>query len=350
MDRHPPALQHDAHRYRVRRLEAALLGVDRRAVRGPSAVAGWLLAAALTTGCALLAWVRPVAVTDAPILLDAESGTLYVRLDETLHPVLNLTSARLIAGADAVPHPVPAAVIGRSRRGPALGIPGAPQTLGTALTGPFGWAICDTGGGATAVLAGLDPPAPLDPQQAVPVTSTVSGATYLLYRGRRIAVDPGAVPAVANPVPALLLGALPEAPPNTEIPDRLAVLPTGTTLCVHWRPDDPAAELSAGLPALPTAPVGLAQADGAGPALDGVYLPPGRSAYVRAVGVSGAAGTAGARYLICDTGVRYPIDDDVVARSLGLPGEPSPVPWPMLTGLPVGPLLSRDAALRPPAR
>ena len=80
----------------------------------------------------------------------------------------------------------------------------------------------------------------------------------------------------------------------------------------------------------------LSQADGRGPALDAVYLPPGRSAYVR------ATDRVGTRYLVTDTGVRFAIHDDDAAHDLGLP---APVPaWPMLATLPSGPELSRQNA------
>ena len=97
------------------------------------------------------------------------------------------------------------------------------------------------------------------------------------------------------------------------------------------------------------APVTLAQADGAGPALDAVYLPPGRSAYVR------ANGRVGTRYLVTDTGVRFAIHDDDAAHDLGLPAAATAAPWPMLAALPSGPELSqanasvaRDTVAGPP--
>ncbi|WP_038865917.1 type VII secretion protein EccB, partial [Mycobacterium avium] len=68
-----------------------------------------------------------------------------------------------------------------------------------------------------------------------------------------------------------------------------------------------------------------------------VYLPTGRSAYVR------AGANAGTRYLITDTGVRFAVPDDDAAADLGL-GQPSPAPWPLLTLLPAGPELSRPNA------
>jgi ESX secretion system ATPase EccB len=85
------------------------------------------------------------------------------------------------------------------------------------------------------------------------------------------------------------------------------------------------------------APVALSQADGPGPALDAVYLPPGRSANAR------VDGRGGARYLVTETGVRFAIHDDDAAHDLGLPA-PIPAPWPVLAALPSGPELSRQTA------
>ena len=84
-------------------------------------------------------------------------------------------------------------------------------------------------------------------------------------------------------------------------------------------------------------PVALAQADGPGPALDAVYVPPGANAYVR------AGDNAGTRYLITDTGARFAIHDDDAAHALGL-DDACPAPWPLLTLLPAGPELSRQNA------
>jgi hypothetical protein len=122
-----------------------------------------------------------------------------------------------------------------------------------------------------------------------------------------------------------------------------------TTLCVSWaHTASGAAEISmlaGGLPIPPgQQPVLLSQADGRGAAIDAVYLPPGRSAYVRSTGLSGANADAGTRYLITDTGVRFAIDDDEAARDLGLPNTTIPAPWQLLATLPSGPELSRAKA------
>ena len=52
---------------------------------------------------------------------------------DTVHPVLNLASARLIAGTPANPEVVSAAAIDNAKRGPLVGIPGAPATISTPL-------------------------------------------------------------------------------------------------------------------------------------------------------------------------------------------------------------------------
>ncbi len=357
-------LQVSAHRYVTRRLEGALLRGDVRPVpaRPQSLAVGGLLASVAVAVCALLAFVQPQPVLGSTtIVMGRQTGALFVRVDDTLHPVLNLASARLIAATDVQPQPVRESDLGRAKRGPLLGIPGAPQVLGTALSADeSSWAVCDTGGDVahtTTVVVGdgrTGPGAhPVDSGQAVLVTSG-AGTTYLVDRGRRAVVslaDPAVMRVAPRRVSELLLNAIPEAPPVAEFP-RFPVaspLPGASTLCVRWtgRPGGGADITLLASDRLPLpageAPVALAQADGEGPALDAVYLPPGRSAYVRSTGVSGGVG--GARYLITDTGVRFAVGDDDDAHRLGLPATPAPAPWPVLVGLPAGPQLSRQRAL-----
>ncbi|MBS4728891.1 type VII secretion protein EccB [Mycobacterium sp. SM1] len=158
-----------------------------------------------------------------------------------------------------------------------------------------------------------------------------------------IAVAPDVIG--ANPIVSAL--------PVSTFPDRASPPLTGdfSTLCVTWASTQPGhAEASlraVGTPPIPDgqAAVTLSQADGTGPALDRVYLPPGRSAYVRSTGLSGDHPQSGTRYLITDTGTRFSIHDDDAARDLGLPVAAIPAPWPVLTALPAGPDLGRDSAL-----
>ena len=98
-------LQVSGYRFLLRRMEHALVRGDVRMLDDPlraqslSLIAGCVLAVIAIAGCAILAFVRPQGTLgSAPIVVTSESGALYVRIGDTMHPVLNLASARLIAG------------------------------------------------------------------------------------------------------------------------------------------------------------------------------------------------------------------------------------------------------------
>ncbi|MCV7426461.1 type VII secretion protein EccB [Mycobacterium montefiorense] len=440
------------YRFLLRRIARALLSGDTCASSeplwsrtGPLKV-GCVLAAIGLAGCAFVGVLRPqVRLDHAQIVVGRATGALYVRVGDIWHPAMNLASARLIAATDANPQPVSESELSHTKRGPLLGIPGAPQLLGPLLSGDeAAWTICDTdGGAATTVVVGSTRGSSarrLGRDQALLVTSGTGPPAYLLYNGLRAVVDladtavlralrlEGRAPTVVS---QSLLNAVPEAPPITAprirgaggkaagLPafpvgsvlrvtradgdEYYAVLSTGvqrvgqvaadlmrfsdsrgvanviavapdvlrgaqisntlpvqtfperapgdgssngttTTVCASSAPtaSGPAGVafvVGSGLPLrADQTPVALSQADGRGPALDGVYVPPGHGAYVR--GNSGA----GARYLVTDTGVRFAIHDNDSAHDLGLRTEAVPVPWPMLALLPSGPELSRANA------
>ncbi len=453
MPRQPTTwLQVSGYRFLLRRLECALLtgshfgqvhpAGGRPPARSAPLAVGCVVAAIATAGCAVLALLRPQPALDrAQIVLTRESGALYVRVGDTWHPALNLASARLVAATAADPLPVRESDLARTKRGPLLGIPGAPQLLGRPLSGDESvWTICDAdGAGATTVVVGpleVSSVRRLPPDRAVLVAPPSGSPAYLLYEGGRAMVDladaavlralrlEGRAP---RSVSQLLLNAVPEASPIaaprvrdagaavpglpgipvgsvlriaradgdeyyavvaggvqrigrvaadilrfsdsrgtadtvTVAPDAIRAaaivdaLPVASfpdwaptlvdvsgELCVTWGPPSSGRSAVAflagrGLP-VPAgqAAVTLSQADGHGPALDAVYLPPGRSAYVR------GDGRAGACYLVTETGVRFAVHDDQAARDLGLPAA-TPAPWPVLTALPSGPELSREKA------
>ncbi|MGV0048964.1 type VII secretion protein EccB [Mycobacterium colombiense] len=444
MPRQPATWLHvSAYRYLLRRTERALLreaaGLPTHPRSGPVAL-GCVAAAVAMAGCAVLGLLRPhVALDRAQIVVSRESGALFVRVGDVWHPVLNLASARLIAATAADPQPVPESALGATKRGPLLGIPGAPQFLGRPLSvGDMGWSICaSTGASTTTVIIGRrsEGPAvhPVPEGHAILAAPPSGSPAYLLYDGHRAMVDLDDAAVVRAlriegraplPVAQALLNAVPEAPPIapprlrgrggaapglpgfavgsvlritradgdefyavlatgvqrigrvaadllrlrnpqgtanpvTVAPDAIRAAPVVAELPVALFPDraptlaPPAGTLCAGweeartgvtllaenaLPIPPDrTPVALAQADGDGPALDAVYVPPGASAYVR------AGDEAGTRYLIADTGVRFAVHDDAAAHDLGL-GDAGPAPWPLLSLLPAGPELSRQNA------
>lgn len=374
------------YRFLLRRMESALCGRDISTEYGRARLAALMvgcgLAAIMITAAVFLGFQRPTAALSATrLVMNRDSGALYVRVGDTWHPALNLASARLIAATNANPKPVSDSDLLGTQRGPLLGIPGAPQSL-SPVSRESGWAICDSGtpvSPATTVVLGLKvSPALrwLGPEQSMLVAPESGSPTYLLHNGRRAVVnlaEPGLASALRltgvppRAVSQALLNAVPEAPPITMsqltgeggshpvVPvERLGfpapLAESHATVCAVWEPGQAISFLAGtGLP-IPAGltPVSLSQADNDGPAVDAVYLPPGRSAYVRAVrffqSTSGGKANVDARYLITDVGVRFSIHDDEAARDLGLPPEASPAPWPMLTVLPCGPELSKQNA------
>ncbi|WP_033720453.1 type VII secretion protein EccB, partial [Mycobacterium avium] len=110
------------------------------------------LTAAALAAATLLGLLRPhVALDGARVVLARDSGALFVRVGDTWHPVLNLASARLIAASAVDPLTIRQADLDGSKRGPLLGIPGAPAFLGRPLAAAE--SLCDSdGAGATTIL------------------------------------------------------------------------------------------------------------------------------------------------------------------------------------------------------
>ncbi|MGU3502928.1 type VII secretion protein EccB [Mycobacterium sp. C31M] len=354
------AQQVSGYRFLTRRMEYALVCRDVRMLDDPirvqsrSLAAGVAITAIVLAVCAVLALLRPHGpLGDDPIVVVRESGAVYVRVGDTVHAALNLASARLIARTPAQPQLVSAAMVADAEHGPMMGIPGAPATLDPVLEADrSAWTVCDGADrGSTLIIGASGEQAAAAP---VLVTSRESARTYLVHDGRRAAVDlrdravvtalqlDGVVPrSVSRP----LLDLLPEqnpVQPDTVAPHGAQV---GGVLCVRWR--------SVGLGQAPdivvfstksvpveSKPVQLASADGAGPNIDAVSVPPGRSVYARASGVAGDGAATGPRHLITGSGVAFGIPDDESADALGLPPAPGDAPWPVLALLPRGPELS----------
>ncbi|MRH89365.1 type VII secretion protein EccB [Nocardia sp. SYP-A9097] len=201
--------QVNGYRFLLQRFEHALVRRDVRMLHDPmriqfrSLITGLVLAVLATGGCAVLAYLHPQGqVGDAKIVMGADSGALYAVVDKTLHPVLNLASARLITGSSESPTSVEDAKLTASPRGPLLGIPGAPAALpGPAQSGESAWTLCDdvTSGLKTTVLDGI-------PELAPQIHAAGTGdallvakddATYLVYDGKHARIDMGSAPIVS---------------------------------------------------------------------------------------------------------------------------------------------------------
>ncbi len=218
------------YRFLVRRMEHALVRGDTRMLDDPmraqsiSLAVGGILAAVIVAVSAVLALVRPAGeVGDAAIVVVRDSGATYVRIGDVLHPVFNMASARLIAGAPADPRMIDQRAADSAHRGPQLGIPGAPENISTPLTAEESrWTVCDDAGGDTVVIAGRVADTAVASGSGVLVRPRDGGAaaTYLLYGSRRARVDlrhPAVVRALRldgiapQPISASILSAIPEA-------------------------------------------------------------------------------------------------------------------------------------------
>jgi type VII secretion protein EccB len=223
-------LQVSAQRFETRRMQHALVrgdaGMHDDPLRAQSAslAAGGIVAAVIVAVCVVLAFIKPHGTLgSAQIVLTRETGALYVRLGDTWHPTPNLSSARLAAGAAVDPAIVTQQALAGVKRGPAVGIPGAPAVIGRTV--PLRtWTVCD--GPDTVVIAGDEASAiqRFDPTRSLLVTPRGESAaiTYLLYDGRRAEVDlrnPAVVAAlrlddvVPLPVSRALLDTVPEVAP-----------------------------------------------------------------------------------------------------------------------------------------
>ena len=192
-----------------------------------SLATGGVVATLVVVAGVVVGMVRGTGVPDsAPIVMARETGALYVRVGDTLHPVLNVASARLVARSAVTPVQAGAASIAALKRGPLMGIPGAPASIGEPLRGPA-WTVCDDD--RTVVAVGRSDLDHLDSTRPVLVTPRGEGAatTYLMYDGQRAAVDlrslavvralrlDGVVPV---PVSRTLLDLVPEVPAITPPP------------------------------------------------------------------------------------------------------------------------------------
>lgn len=223
-------------RFVMRRIASGVALHDTRMLVEPlrtqtrAVLMGALIVVTALVGCFVFSLIRPNAsAANNAVLADRSTAALYVRVGEKLHPVLNLTSARLIVGRPVNPTTVKSAELDRFPRGNLIGIPGAPERMVQNTAKDADWTVCDAATGPAAgvtVIAG--PPdssgvraAALGHHDAVLIDD--GKGTWLLWDGKRSRIDladrpvTGAlgfgsdVPAT-RPIAAGLFNAIPEAP------------------------------------------------------------------------------------------------------------------------------------------
>lgn len=240
--------QVSGHRFLVRRVEHALVRADSAmfhdplAARNRAVAVGVVLTVLLAAGSVLLGVFRPsaAAADDAAVLLVRDTGSLYVRIDDTVHPVSNLASARLILGRAESPSAIREDALDRWRHGPAIGIdnaPPVPAEAGESFGETPTVGVCEqvSDGEVDTVLVRLRTE-PAGTSMAEATILTHGGQHWLLVDGRRASIDPrdpviaralGLGSAPIRPVGTDLLRIIPERPP-VAIPEVGAIgEPTG---------------------------------------------------------------------------------------------------------------------------
>ncbi|BBY60536.1 type VII secretion protein EccB [Mycolicibacterium sarraceniae] len=193
-------------RFLMRRIASGVALHDTRMLTDPlrtqsrSVVMGVLIVVTGLIGCFVFSLLKPGgSVGNNAVLADRDTAALYVRVDDRLHPVLNLTSARLIAGHPVTPTSVGSAALDKLARGATVGIPGAPERMVQNSSGDTDWTVCDSAAsknpGVTViggrVAGGGVRASALPPDKAVLVVAGTPDAptTWLLWEGRRSRVD-----------------------------------------------------------------------------------------------------------------------------------------------------------------
>jgi type VII secretion protein EccB len=108
---------------------------------------GIVVAVLICLGAMLLAYFKPLGKRGGDsLLVDRTTNQLYVVMpgNGQLHPVYNLTSARLVLGNPGNPSAVKSEELNRMPKGQPIGIPGAPYATPVATTPESMWTLCDT--------------------------------------------------------------------------------------------------------------------------------------------------------------------------------------------------------------
>ena len=263
--------QVQAHLFVVGRLVSALVRAEPDAVQTPmrrsvtSTFAGLMIAVVALAGVAVFGLVRPGGKAfqePGTIIVEKETGSRFLFLDGLLRPVLNIASAKLVAGEQAKVRSVSRRSLAGIPHGGPIGIPGAPDSLPDPANLSYGpWLICaptaaDASGaeqpvvtvtvGSTAAVSAL-------PADRGLLVRPPDGPAYLAWQNHRLRI--GSQPALlalgygtAEPlaVSAAWLNALPAGPDLRAIavPDRGRQGPTvdgrqlrvGQVLVVHGGP------------------------------------------------------------------------------------------------------------------
>lgn len=132
--------QISGHKFLTRRLEHGLVLGDIRMIHDPLAtrnrahIFSLAATALICLGALAMAVFKPAIDPGDAAIIQAESGQLYVRIDNQLHPVANLASARLIVGEAADIHTGSDTILKSLPKAVPIGIVDAPGLIAPPAT------------------------------------------------------------------------------------------------------------------------------------------------------------------------------------------------------------------------
>ena len=132
--------QISGHKFLTRRLEHGLVLGDIRMIHDPLAtrnrahIFSLAATALICLGALVMAVFKPAIDPGDAAIIQAESGQLYVRIDNQLHPVANLASARLIVGEAADIHTGSDTILKNLPKAVPIGIVDAPGLIAPPAT------------------------------------------------------------------------------------------------------------------------------------------------------------------------------------------------------------------------
>ena len=194
--------QVSGHRFMRRRVEHGLIYGDIRMIHDPlasrrrSAIFGLIAVVLIAGGCGLFAWLKPNPDPGSAAIMRAADGSLYVRVGEVVHPVTNLTSARLIAGSPDEPQRVGDERLTDYPRGVPLGLTTAPAMFAPEGSDDIAWSACsliDVSSTPTLSIHAGPVPQLLGERDAVLVSH--GGDEWLVTQAGRAKLPPAADPA-----------------------------------------------------------------------------------------------------------------------------------------------------------
>lgn len=138
-------------RFLLRRLEHAIVRRDTRMFDDPlqfysrSVALGVVVSVLVVVGALAMAYFKPQGkLGNGNLFVDRATNQLYLKVGGELHPVYNLTSARLVLGNPAEPATVKSAGLNRLPKDQSIGIPGAPYATPVSSDSSSAWTLCDT--------------------------------------------------------------------------------------------------------------------------------------------------------------------------------------------------------------